>query len=215
MTLPRAIRNRLAHVIMAGFHDPAARRTLETIACARGAAEAAGSSDSPRADEQHDASRAAGCPLDEPWGAHQAEVVARAEQARRALAGRPFDPGDPPLAIALDQARVLFDARLYFEVHELLEPHWAPAEGADREALQGLIQTAAALHHLDGGNVAGARSVLRDAIAKLHGRRLAGLALDGFAAALLPCLDAVTPAAAERGVHFDWASVPRFPARAA
>jgi len=42
----------------------------------------------------------------------------------------------------LDVAARLYEAALYFEVHEWLEPHWVTACGPTRETLQGLIQTA-------------------------------------------------------------------------
>jgi predicted metal-dependent hydrolase len=66
-------------------------------------------------------------------------------------------------------------------VHEILEPYWAGSEGDTREALQGLIQAAVGFQHLANGNLAGARSLLLDAAARLHGRRLLGRDLDGFA----------------------------------
>ena len=59
--------------------------------------------------------------------------------------------------MALGQAALLFDGRLYFEVHELLEPYWLRAAGRERETLQGLIQVAVGFHHLSNGN-GGARA---------------------------------------------------------
>ena len=79
---------------------------------------------------------------------HAAEVAERAGRARRALGDRSLDPRDASLPVALGQAAVLFGARLYFEVHERLEPYWLRARGADRQALQGLIQVAVGFHHL-------------------------------------------------------------------
>ncbi|MBW2485371.1 MAG: DUF309 domain-containing protein, partial [Deltaproteobacteria bacterium] len=38
----------------------------------------------------------------------------------------------------LQQATILWDHGLYFEMHELLEPVWIKAEGGMRRALQGL-----------------------------------------------------------------------------
>jgi predicted metal-dependent hydrolase len=71
-------------------------------------------------------------------------------------------------------------------VHELLEPHWRRAQdAATRESLQGLIQIAVAWQHLANGNVAGARSLLAEGAARLQGRTLEGIALDGFARAAL------------------------------
>jgi len=216
VTLPLALRNRLADLILEGFHDVAARRVLEAIAAICGGAT--------RADGQ-DALSAAGAEdllewdrgalrIKGGWRPHAREMAERAERARRALDNRPLDPPDAPLGIALAEAAVLFDAQLYFEVHERLEPYWLRAEGREREALQGLIQVAVALHHLANGNTAGARSLLHDGIAKVVDRRIDGIPLDPFADALLRCLDDVKRLGAEATAQFDWDTVPGFPARA-
>jgi hypothetical protein len=76
------------------------------------------------------------------------------------------DRGLGDLAGLLDRAAVLANHRLFFEVHELLEPAWFRAEEPVRTALQGLIQIAVAFHHLENGNHEGARSLLREGIAK-------------------------------------------------
>src|SRR5207245_9382965 len=62
----------------------------------------------------------------------------------------------------------LWNERLFFEVHEVLEAVWRSATGTVREALQGVIQVAVAFHHLAHGNVRGARSLL------VEGRRRLG-----------------------------------------
>jgi hypothetical protein len=91
------------------------------------------------------------------------------------------------LGDALAAARAAWDAGLFFEVHELLEPLWLRTDaGPRREALQGLIMAGAALHHLCGGNLAGARGLLRDGSRKLTAHpdalgepwRLAGFAAE-------------------------------------
>lgn len=69
----------------------------------------------------------------------------------------------------LEAARAAWDAGLFFEVHEILEPVWLEAHGEDRSALQGLIMAGAALHHLTEGNAVGARSLLREAVQRLEG----------------------------------------------
>lgn len=43
---------------------------------------------------------------------------------------------------ALNQALVLWDLGLFFEVHEILEQAWHGAQGADKEILQALIRAA-------------------------------------------------------------------------
>ena len=112
-----------------------------------------------------------------------APLAARARSACAALAGRPLHGSRAELAQALEDAAALFDAGLHFEVHEVLEPHWASSEGETREALQGLIQAAVGFQHLANGNVAGARSLLIDAGGRLHGRMLLGRDLEPFARA--------------------------------
>ena len=71
------------------------------------------------------------------------------------------------LVWTLGAAAALFNARLFFEVHELLEESWRPAEGALRTFLQGLIQIAVGFHHLENRNLRGAASLLGEGAAKL------------------------------------------------
>lgn len=78
-------------------------------------------------------------------------------------------------------ARAAWDAGLFFEVHELLEPEWLRASGPRKTALQGLILAGTGLHHLVGANRAGATGSLRDAARKLaESPRLEGLDLGPF-----------------------------------
>jgi hypothetical protein len=181
VTLPLPLRNRLAELVLEAFHDHAARRELEALA-----ADGSG----------------------EP---HSAELAERAERARRLFAGRPLDPADVPLEMALAQSALLFDGGLYFEVHELLEPYWLRAAGRERETLQGLIQVAVGFHHLGNGNGAGARALLHDGAAKLLTRQIGGIGVDAFARAVVSTLDVVIRLGAEAPARFPWSSVPRFP----
>lgn len=84
---------------------------------------------------------------------------ARTESAR----GEEDDPGR-----ALAAAAALFDAGLFFETHEVLEPPWKAADEPLRTFLQGLIQIAAGFHHRSQGNLRGAESLLREGLARLH-----------------------------------------------
>lgn len=74
------------------------------------------------------------------------------------------DAWDDPL----ERARAAWDAGLFFEVHEIVEPVWLETRGPEREVLQGVIMAGAALHHLTRGNLAGARGLLGDAARRLH-----------------------------------------------
>ena len=183
-TAPLAVRNRFAETVLAARHDDGARAALTDLvrACAHGET---------------------GDWLGGAQAEHAAALCARATAAMSALADRPVEAGACSLTSVLDDARRLFDARLYFEVHELLEPSWVRAAGGEREALQGLIQVAVGFQHLANGNVAGARALLADGAARLHAKALAGVELDGFAHAVVEAAEAVP--------HLDWARVPAFP----
>ncbi len=54
----------------------------------------------------------------------------------------------------------LFNAREFFDAHEVLEDVWRTAASAEKPFLQGLIQIAVALHHNSTGNRVGAASLL-------------------------------------------------------
>src|SRR5438034_258918 len=110
---------------------------------------------------------------DEPL--QQAALRARARRASEALATLPLASPEPSLAAALDAAATLYDAGLHFEVHELLEPHWARAGGETKEALQGLIQIAVGYQHLANGNLRGARALLEEGSGRVRGRDKATL----------------------------------------
>jgi hypothetical protein len=184
LTLPRALRNRLAELILDALHDAAARRTLGTLASAETARERLAAADR----------------------RHAAVFAARAARAVAALARRPLSGEGRDLAVALADAGALFDTGLYFEVHELLEPYWAAASGAARDALQGLIQVAVGYQHLVNGNVTGARVLLGEGSARIAGRSLVGLELTRFAGAVR-----ATIAQVGNGDRFDWTLVPPFP----
>ena len=59
----------------------------------------------------------------------------------------------------------LFNGRRFFEAHEAWEVLWlrTPSPSSDREVYQGLIQLAAACHHLLRKNFVGARGCLKNA----------------------------------------------------
>lgn len=132
-------------------------------------------------------------------------IARRARAGLEALAGLGAAPVEPGLEDVLSWAAVLFDAGLHFEVHEWLEPHWRRAAADDGEALRGLIQVAVGYQHGANGNLAGARALLEEGGARLHGRRLAEIDLDPFARAVLASVRTLGPAGL--------AEVPPFPRR--
>jgi predicted metal-dependent hydrolase len=60
-----------------------------------------------------------------------------------------------------------FNAGRYYEAHESWEDLWRTLSGRDRLFLQALIQASVALHHLERGNLAGARQLARSTFSKL------------------------------------------------
>jgi hypothetical protein len=198
-TLPLHARNRLAELILAAISDGNARAELAALA----------KTSSPP-----------------PWLAaedlrHASALRARARAATHALEHEPLASPDLALAGALRMAAVLFDSGLHFEVHELLEPHWVSAQGAARDALQGLIQIAVGYQHFANGNDRGARALLAEGAERLGtagAERLGPAGAEGLGPSALGGFDLVGFAA---GVRVSLAngtfSAPPFPrgARAA
>src|SRR5579864_4370582 len=54
----------------------------------------------------------------------------------------------------------LFNAREFYDAHEVWEDVWRESNGPEKKFLQGLIQAAVALHHHSTGNLVGACSLL-------------------------------------------------------
>ena len=98
--------------------------------------------------------------------------LAKYEKAYAAIGARPS-------GAVLQQAAVLWDLELYFEMHELLEPEWRDAEGERRKALQGLIRACGMKIHAQHHNMKAARSMAAKARKDLlqYGVALGGVAL--------------------------------------
>jgi len=215
VTLPLSLRNRLADLVLAALHDGEARRGLEALAAVCADPRALDAAAPPVAFPAELFDRGPdGWRIKSGYREHAAPFAERATRAARALAERPLAPADPPLKTVLDQAAALLAADLFFEAHEILEPHWMRAEGATRQALQGLIQVAVGYQHLANGNLGGARALLHDGAAKLLGQRLVGRDLDPFARTVAGHARELAAGDAEAARRFDWSRVPRFPAEA-
>jgi hypothetical protein len=78
----------------------------------------------------------------------------------------------------IEQAGLLWDHGLYFEMHELLEKVWATAEGVRRKGLQALIRAAGMKIHAENNNLKAAASMGQKARADLE---LCGNSLSDFA----------------------------------
>ncbi len=66
------------------------------------------------------------------------------------------------------QSVVLWNAKLFFEVHELLESVWHGTDGDERKALKGLIQAAGVFVHRGRGHQKAAQGLARRAITNLR-----------------------------------------------
>lgn len=210
MALPLLLRNRLAELILEAFSTSEARHALGVVwrFCSEPAPSLTAASLPARFPVEFFEQRGDTLALKGAYGRFQDELCERTGRAWRLLSDRPLSLSEPSLARALDEAADLFDARLYFEVHELLEPYWMRAESLEQEILQGLIQVAVGFHHLANGNLEGARSLLSEGSAKLEGRSLEGRAMGSFALEVRQTLEAIA-GLGDRA--FDWATAPRFP----
>jgi hypothetical protein len=104
------------------------------------------------------------------------------DRAQRFSAARAWIREDAAEQDVFECARSAWDAGLFFEIHELLEPVWAAEQGPERQALQGLIMAAVGMHHLCEGNRAGAQDLLRAAAEYLSSApETRGLDLERFA----------------------------------
>jgi uncharacterized protein len=68
----------------------------------------------------------------------------------------------------LDRGIAHFNAGEFFEAHEVWEALWLRATVEEKPFLQGIIQIAAAFHHLKRGNLPGAKSLLGAGLAKIN-----------------------------------------------
>lgn len=192
-TLPLPLRNALAHLAIAALDDDAAAAAVDWLAAPTSAPSSAA------------AERLVAVHLIDPGGAtlldvhapHAASVRGHAARAHRAVAvwreGTPAAGGDPIRRATL-QAAALWNERLFFEVHEVLEAVWKDADGALRQALQGLIQIGVAFHHLAHGNVRGARTLLaegRGRLAACPPEMLSAVDVAGLLDATTPWLEAL------------------------
>lgn len=82
----------------------------------------------------------------------------------------------------------LFNAERFFDAHEAWEAIWLKSRGEEKRFLQGLIQLAAALHHFQRNNLAGAQSLMEEGANKLRhfGSIHHGLNLEKLLADLAP-----------------------------
>ena len=201
MSLKLALRNRIAEWLLEATPPECARTDVNALIAYARAADAEGAAvglpeETSRTLEESGlfVTRNGATRLREDLSGDLPALRDRSERFAAALAAvdaapLPEDARDRAVAIAAH----LFGERLFFEVHEILEPPWRDAQGDEREILQGLIQVAVGLHHQEDGNLRGAISLLADGNAKLFAHVPEALGVDleslcrdveGFAIAL-------------------------------
>lgn len=183
------LRDALATVFVRGAAgDAAARRALEELDSWSPASPPGPALGELRSEDETPLFEADG-PLTEKFAGLEGYVRDRARRFTSALAWIQEDgaTGDP-----IACASAAWDAGLFFEVHELLEPVWLRTRGEQRDVLRGLIMAGAAMHHLVSGNRAGARGLLRDGARHLGSLPGATpLDLESFARSLLELASAI------------------------
>jgi len=163
---PLPLRNALAELALAAFADAAAAGALAWLMDPTGLPSAPAAARLARAHLVDLGDRRL-LPVHRP---HAEGVAAHAARAVRAVHAFTPAAADDATAHACRVAVALWNERLFFEVHEVLEAVWKTAAGTERQALQGVIQIAVAFHHLAHGNRRGARSLLvegRDRLASV------------------------------------------------
>jgi len=90
----------------------------------------------------------------------------------------PSDDYDPRYLAGI----LLFNARDFFEAHDVWEELWSDCRGPEQRFYQGLIQAAVGLFHYSGGNVRGAAKLYRTSRAYMepYGSPYLGLDAAGF-----------------------------------
>lgn len=212
MALPLPLRNCLAELILDAFREPGAKAVLDMLDryCRHAEPEGYEAGLPARFPMEFFDQREGRLVLKAAYLRFRDELCERVGRARAVLRERPLSEESPSLSQVLDEATALFDARLHFEVHELLEPYWLRAQGDERQILQGLIQVAVGYHHLANGNLPGARALLEEGSAKLVDGDLGGFPLRGFALKVRQSLAAIDRLGTGGAGTFDWSLMPRF-----
>ena len=106
-----------------------------------------------------------------PYRDYLQDRAARYRKATRDIQGTAGSP--------VARAAILWRHGLFFEAHEVLEPHWLATSGDEREGLKGLIQAAGVYVHREAGHETAAASLARKAVDRL--RRYGSAICDGDA----------------------------------
>jgi predicted metal-dependent hydrolase len=108
------------------------------------------------------------------------------------------------------RASDLFNRKLYFECHDLVEEAWSEAQGEDRDLLQSLIHVSVGLYHVAAGNHKGAKSLLERGVLGLEPFLPArdGLDLLGLSRRARRCLEKTELALAGERIEWEAEDVP-------
>jgi predicted metal-dependent hydrolase len=108
------------------------------------------------------------------------------------------------------RASNLFNRKLYFECHDLLEEAWSEAKGEDHDLLQSLIHVSVGLYHVAAGNHKGAKSLLEKGLQGLEPflPTRDGLDLLGLARPARRCLEKAERALSGEAIEWEAADVP-------
>jgi predicted metal-dependent hydrolase len=104
----------------------------------------------------------------------------------------------------------LFNKKLYFECHDLLEEAWSEAKGYDRDFLQSLIHVSVGMYHVAAGNHKGAKSLLErgvDGLERFLPER-EGVDLLALSRGARRCLEKTERALAGESIEWEAADVP-------
>ena len=139
------------------------------------------------------------------------EIINKLRQYGAALEEWTPDETASPLSTALRKGVLLFNHRLFFEVHEVLEAQWVKETGAERRFLQGLIQIAVAFYHLGNHNLRGTLSLLHDGGEKISPYQPAclGIEVRDFLAEIEACRNELLQLDLEKPAHFPAEKIPR------
>jgi uncharacterized protein len=110
----------------------------------------------------------------------------------------------------LIEAAELFNRKLYFECHDLLEDAWSGERGEDRAFLQALIHVSVGLYHVAAGNHQGAANLLESGVQGLEPflPERAGLDVASLSASSRVCLGKSLRALAGEGIEWKPEDVP-------
>jgi len=120
------------------------------------------------------------------------------------------DERERPLPDGVLQGIALFNAREFYEQHEVIEHEWHAERGPIRQLYQGILQIGVGFHHALKGNYRGAVSLLTDGITKTSAflPRARGINTTKLVTEAQTCLDQIQALGPARIDEFDPDTIP-------